>query len=1603
MHPEKRRPRAARRGRLVALLSSLLGLCILSPASEGQANVYMENVVFSVHTGESTFGGIVNEVYILEDHYGGRNKLQNARRLTNMGGDLWSITIPLQEGDYIYIFCANPTQYVNLSDPDLNPDDVPHSNFFNDPHPRFPGYGGQYSTDNLYLVRDPNRPHFDATMSSPKPGDEITRAPLQLSFRVNRGASNTAIDPMTAKVQIEASELYGLVPGALDPPAVTLSAADSVSFSGDATGGLITATINSPPEGLHVVHVDVSTIDMYAADTLLVPIYINRQNQAPIADAGPSRFGLSGHWIEVDGGSSRDPDVIGFSGFTWRKISGPGNMDQRNVGQEPDNNDPNQRHGDGSPVIDADGNAVSLLPPMGAVPQLRFDQPGDYVVGLVATDKEGLASTEATTEVHVAAAYDGTMKMRLHVGRQNGKVIASARASDLPDATPISWFADAKTPVTLAPVAGTNGRDVEIQDAQPGVYFVHARAGDPSAMASYPADAVVLVNQDGSVSGKDIARSPRDWREDTVLYLLFVREFFDSDGDGEGDFKGATQNIPWLKALGVNAVWVMPVEPGGTTAGYSMDSFFALHPDYGHMADLEEFIKEAHKNGIRVILDLVLNHTSLRHPWFAMAQPNTNAVTRDRYYFRADGSYMYAFSFVGLPDQNYNNPIVRTTAYDRADFWLDRGFDGFRCDVAGFTPNSVWRHIRRQMLSRSTGDFMVAEMIPPTADYMEEQFDAFYDPQTFWSARDVFAGNAPFSELDGAIQGAEAFVESASRPELHDRLDPADLIRMRYLDNQDEDRFLLRAGGSKPLLKVASSVQLLAPGLPLVNYGDEVSMVQGRGRMSFMRDPDMTAHYKKFIRIRMSNPGLRGQSTDLPGAAGNTYARISSDGDLSAGQVFSFLRYGSNQVFVVLANREQSSVIGTPVIFYLGQPILDLLPDGPLVMTNHANPSDTLMVTKSQLLAGYTAHIGSYETKVYQISNIAIPDADGDGIPDSFDSCIGVPNIDDGDDDFDGVANACDHCPSSMPGEDVGMDGCARAMAAPKPLYQLDGKIDDEGYLVAQQGDIKLYASFNGRQLYVAMTGAKAGSDHVIYFRDPSTNEPMQAAAFSKAGHAAAKWAMLDEGRGDRALWSGPWVGTKIVAPGPLEDGVTETTINLAERYGSSFPQKIQLAAVRYQTGANGGVVAQAPQATTADNEITPDEMVNVTLTMPTITPAQTHGGMDGGTGDASAIGDAGMSVCAHATGMDTDGDGVDDGCDLCPNTPKGAVVDSTGCSAAQSKPPGNAFDNGMKATQSSCRCNESSTSPSSAWWMLIVVMLLAARRIRTITEDEHALRRSSLRLLRLAASRRLEADHVRARARARARSRARSRRRDRWRGRLIALGLLLAGCGNGFTSSSTQPPPDYRLITGHLSPPDPRIFAKQPLALELVGVSLDARAQDPVLAFYSGTPVSATSNGRDPATVRLAVPQTHSLVLFFQIPTDGYSGIGQMVAPLRFPRNASGMLTDVIRGKMPSSTVPLKDIDLGVMDITMSGRSFQVLLGMGSSVNPLKINDINGNGVSDFDDPDSNNDFIPDDQETVSNADGVPDADESLNALPDADGDGIPDRFESTSNGTHS
>ncbi|MFZ0980154.1 MAG: maltose alpha-D-glucosyltransferase [Candidatus Acidiferrales bacterium] len=200
------------------------------------------------------------------------------------------------------------------------------------------------------------------------------------------------------------------------------------------------------------------------------------------------------------------------------------------------------------------------------------------------------------------------------------------------------------------------------------------------------------------------------WYKDAVIYELHVRAFYDSDGDGAGEFKGLTNKLDYLKDLGVSAVWLLPFYPSPwRDDGYDISDYTGIHPAYGTLDDFKAFLEEAHRRDIRVITELVLNHTSDQHPWFQQARSSRDNPKRDWYVWSetpdrykdariiftdteqsnwawdmSSKSYYWHRFFSHQPDLNYDNPAVREEMWNVMKFWLDMGVDGLRLDAVPY-------------------------------------------------------------------------------------------------------------------------------------------------------------------------------------------------------------------------------------------------------------------------------------------------------------------------------------------------------------------------------------------------------------------------------------------------------------------------------------------------------------------------------------------------------------------------------------------------------------------------------------------------------------------------------------------------------------------------------------------------------------------------------------------------------------------------------------------------------------------------------------------------------------------------------------------------------
>jgi maltose alpha-D-glucosyltransferase / alpha-amylase len=238
------------------------------------------------------------------------------------------------------------------------------------------------------------------------------------------------------------------------------------------------------------------------------------------------------------------------------------------------------------------------------------------------------------------------------------------------------------------------------------------------------------------------------WYKDAVFYQLHVKSFADGNGDGVGDFVGLTSRLDYLEALGVNCLWIQPMYPSPfRDDGYDISDYTNVHPSYGTLEEFRTFLSEAHRCGLKVIVELVLNHTSDQHPWFLEARSSRDNPRRDWYVWsdtdeRYRGvriifvdteqsnwawdpiskAYYWHRFFSHQPDLNYDNPAVREEIWKAMKFWLDLGVDGFRVDAVPYLveregtscenlpeTHAVLKELRARLDANFTGKVLLAE------------------------------------------------------------------------------------------------------------------------------------------------------------------------------------------------------------------------------------------------------------------------------------------------------------------------------------------------------------------------------------------------------------------------------------------------------------------------------------------------------------------------------------------------------------------------------------------------------------------------------------------------------------------------------------------------------------------------------------------------------------------------------------------------------------------------------------------------------------------------------------------------------------------------------
>ncbi len=340
------------------------------------------------------------------------------------------------------------------------------------------------------------------------------------------------------------------------------------------------------------------------------------------------------------------------------------------------------------------------------------------------------------------------------------------------------------------------------------------------------------------------------WWNDDVFYEVFVRSFYDSDGNGKGDFKGLTEKLDYLNDgnpnttsdLGVTGIWLMPIFPSPSYHGYDVYDYRAINTQYGTMDDFKAFVAAAHARGIRVIIDFVINHTSSQHPWFANSAQGISAEKRSWYiwettnpgylgpwgqtaWHQKNSAYYYGLFWSGMPDLNYLEPNVTAEIKDITRFWYtDIQVDGFRIDAA--------RHLIE--------DGQIQENTQATLDWWSE-FYAFQKSidMNLMTVGEVWTSTAnivPYTDkrLDycfefdlsyAIVNAARVGDAGALKIKIKEVVNSYPALQYgNFLTNHDQNRVIDELSGNINKSKVAAGILLTLPGVPYLYYGEEVGM-----------------------------------------------------------------------------------------------------------------------------------------------------------------------------------------------------------------------------------------------------------------------------------------------------------------------------------------------------------------------------------------------------------------------------------------------------------------------------------------------------------------------------------------------------------------------------------------------------------------------------------------------------------------------------------------------------------------------------------------------------------------------------------------------------------
>lgn len=376
----------------------------------------------------------------------------------------------------------------------------------------------------------------------------------------------------------------------------------------------------------------------------------------------------------------------------------------------------------------------------------------------------------------------------------------------------------------------------------------------------------------------EMVKEPVSW-DSKVTYEIFIQSFADSNGDGIGDFNGATSKLDYLQDLGIEAVWLMPIMESPSYHKYDVTNYKSVHPDYGTEEEFKTFVTEAHKRGIYIIIDFIINHTSNKHPWFLESRKGIDNPYRDYYnwelendikneiskreishdsdnvtqWHKSEGNeaLYYGFFYGGMPDLNYDHPKVLEEITEAARYWLEgMNVDGFRLDAAKHIfrehriqdNHTFWKKFRSNMVAIKPDVYLVGEVwadAKTAAPYSEGLPVLFNFDLAFSILESVNNGTISTAFISGhghettdnqsfigtLLENKKTFIKT--NPNFTDGV---------FLSNHDQNRVMTVLGNDIQKAKLAAAIYLTLPGQPYIYYGEEIGM-KGKKPDELIREP----------------------------------------------------------------------------------------------------------------------------------------------------------------------------------------------------------------------------------------------------------------------------------------------------------------------------------------------------------------------------------------------------------------------------------------------------------------------------------------------------------------------------------------------------------------------------------------------------------------------------------------------------------------------------------------------------------------------------------------------------------------------------------------------